>query len=199
VAQLLTPQAPRPREPDTRSQAAPIVVCPLDSSREGQHAVAVAASLSRGLGGQLALVHGGSTPLDPAEFAAVAVQDQAALIVISAAPAEAQALAAVAACPVVVVPAAGPTDRPFDAGPVVCAVDRTHTSGHVLASAARRFALQLGAALEFVHIGRAASVEAISRAIGATLLVVSSNRRGAMPELVLEAADIPVMLVRDRP
>jgi len=161
--------------------------------------VAVAASLSRGLGGQLALVHGGSTPLDPAEFAAVAVQDQAALIVISAAPAEAQALAAVAACPVVVVPAAGPTDRPFDAGPVVCAVDRTHTSGHVLASAARRFALQLGAALEFVHIGRAASVEAISRAIGATLLVVSSNRRGAMPELVLEAADIPVMLVRDRP
>jgi hypothetical protein len=43
------------------------------------------------------------------------------------------------------------------------------------------------------------SVEPISSARGATLLVVSANRRGAMPELVLEAADIPVMLVPDRP
>ena len=143
-------------------------------------------------------MHGGSTPLDLAQFAAVAVQDQAALIVISAAPAEAQALAVIAACPVVVVPAAGPTHRPFDAGPMICAVDRTQNFGHV-ASAARDFALQLGAALEFVHIGRAASVDAISSAIGATLLVVRANRQGAMPELVLEAADIPVMLVRDRP
>jgi hypothetical protein len=198
VAQLLTPQAPRPREPDTRSQAAPVIVCPADSSREAQRAAAVAASLSRGLGGQLALVHGGSTLLGLARFAAVAVQHQAALIVISAAPAEAQALAVLGACPIVVVPAAGPTDRPFDAGPVVCAVDRTQSSGHV-AAAATRFALQLGAALQFVHIGRAASVEAISSAIHATLLVVSANRRGAMPELVLEAADIPVMLVPDRP
>jgi hypothetical protein len=198
VAQLLTPQASRPREPDTRSQAAPIVVCAADSSREAQRAVAVAASLSRGLGGQLARVHRGSTLLDLAQSAAVALQNQAALIVISAAPAEAQALAVLAPCPVVVVPAAGPTDRPFDAGPVVCALDRTQNSGHV-AWAATRFALQLGATLEFVHIGSAASVEPISSAIGATLLVVDANRRGAMPELVLEAADIPVMLVPDRP
>jgi hypothetical protein len=198
VEQLLTPQAPRPREPDTRSQAAPVVVCAADSSPEAQRAAAVAASLSRGLGGQLALVHGGSTLLDLAQLAAVAVQEQAALIVISAAPAEAQALAVLAACPVVVVPAAGPTDRPVDAGPVVCAVDRTSNSGHV-AAAATRFALQLGAALQFVHVGSAASVGTISSAIHATLLVVSANRRGAMAELVLESADIPVMLVPDRP
>src|SRR4051812_4509386 len=131
VAQLLTPQAPRSREPDTRSQAAPVVLSPADSSREAQRAVAVAASLARGLGGQLALVHGGSTPLDLAQFAAVAVQDQAALIVISAPPAEAQALAALAACPVVVVPAVSPPLGAFDRGPVVCAVDRTRDSGHV--------------------------------------------------------------------
>jgi hypothetical protein len=160
--------------------------------------VAVAASLSRGLGGQLALIPAGSRPLDPAAFAVAAVQEHAALIVISTAPAEAQTLAVLASCPVVVVPAARPTHRPFDAGPVVCAVDRTQSSGHV-ASAARRFALQLGTALEFVHIGRAASVEPISSAIGATLLVVDATRRGAMPELVLEGADIPVMLVPDRP
>ena len=160
--------------------------------------MAVAASLSRGLVGQLALVQGGPTPLDLAQFAAVAVQDHVSLIVISAASAEAQALAVIAACPVVAVPAAGPTDRPFDAGPIVCAVDRTQNSCHV-ASVATRFALQLGAALQFLHIGSAASVPAISSAIGATLLVVSANRRGAMPELVLEAAESPVMLVPDRP
>jgi hypothetical protein len=144
------------------------------------------------------LVHGGSTPIDLAQFAAVAVQDQAALIVISAPPAEAEALAVIATCPVVVVPAAGPTDRPFDAGPMVCAIDRTQNSGHV-AAVAMRFALQLGTALEFVHIGRAASVPAIASGVGATLLVVSANSQGPMPELVLEAADIPVMLVPDRP
>lgn len=160
--------------------------------------MAVAASLSRGLGGQLALVHGGSARLDPPQLAAVAAQDQAALIVISAAPVEAQALAVLAPCPVVVVPAAGPTDRPFDTGPVVCALDRTQNSAHV-ASAATRFALELGATLQFVYKGRAASEDAISGATGATLLVVDANRRGAMPELALEAADIPVMLVPDRP
>jgi hypothetical protein len=197
VAQLLTPQAPRPREPDTRSQAAPIVVCPLDSSREGQHAVAVAASFSRGLGGQLALVHGGSTPLEPAEFAAVAVQAEAALIVISTAPAEAQALAVLARCPVVVVPAVSPPLGAFDQGPVVCAVDRTRDSGHV-ASAATRFALQLGATLRLVHIGRhtsAAEVPAIATVMGATLVVVSADAQKV--NLVL-AAGMPVMLIPDR-
>jgi hypothetical protein len=171
--------------------------------------VAVAASLSRGLGGQLALVLGGSTPVDPAELAAVAAQNDAALIVISAAPAEAQALAELAGCPLVVVPAVAPTGRPFDAGPVVCALDRTQRSAHV-AWAATRFAVRLGAALQLVHIGRDASLvhigrdasvedlPAIASAMGATLLVVSANARGAMPQLILETADIPVMLVPDR-
>src|SRR4051812_14160629 len=139
MAQLLTPQAPRPREPDTRSEAEPVVLAPADSSREAQRAVALAASLSRALRGQLALVHGGSALLDLAQFAAVAAQDQAALIVMSAAPAEAQALAMLATCPVVVVPAAGPADRAFGAGPVVCAVDPTQDFAHV-ASTARQFA-----------------------------------------------------------
>src|SRR3954454_20903639 len=142
MAQLLTPQAPRPREPDTRSQAAPVIVCPLDSSRAGQHAVAVAASLSRGLGGQLVLLPGGSTALHPASLAARAADEHAGLIVISAAPGQARALAALAGYPVVVVPAVGPAPRPFDEGPVVCALDRTQDSGHV-AAAATRFALQL--------------------------------------------------------
>jgi hypothetical protein len=75
VAQLLTPQAPRPREPETRSQAAPIVVCPLEESRTGQRTVAVAAYLSRGLGGQqLALLPSGSAALDPASVAAAAAR-----------------------------------------------------------------------------------------------------------------------------
>lgn len=194
MAQLLTPQAPRPREPDTRSQAAPIVVCPLDSSREGQHTVAVAASLSRGLGGQLALIHGGSTALDPAQLAAVAAQELAALIVVSATPAQARALAVFAECPVVVVPAVGPVLGEFDQGPVVCAVDRNYDSGHV-AGAATRFALQLGATLRLVHMGRqtsAAEVPAIAQAMGAALVVVSADEQKV--NLVL-AAGMPVMLI----
>jgi len=197
MAQLLSPETSRPREPGTRSQATPVVVCPLESSRAGQHAVAVAASLSRGLGGQLALVPSGSTPLDSGLFAAAAVEEQAGLIVLSAAPAQARALAVLAHCPVVVVPAVGPAPRPFDEGPVVCALDRTRDSGHV-AWAATRFALQLGATLRLVHIGlhtAAADVPAIAKAMGATLLVVSTDRQRLNSELALEAADIPVMFI----
>jgi hypothetical protein len=197
MTQLLSPQTPRPREPDTRSEAALVVVCPLESSREGQHAVAVAASLSRGLGAQLALVPGGSTPLDPAPFAAAAAEEHAGLIVISAAPAQARALAVLAGCPVVVVPAVGPAPRPFDEGPVVCALDRTADAVRV-AGAATRFALQLGATLRLVHIGSGTTVEdvpAIANTMGATLLVVSADGQRVNPELILEATDIPVMLI----
>ena len=143
------------------------------------------------------MVHGGSTPFDPAELAAVAVQDQAALIVVSAAPAPARALALLAKCPVVVVPGGGPTPRPLCEGPIVFAVDPTQAVGGV-AWQATRFALQLGATLRLVHTGPgtpAEDVPAISKALGATLLVVAADGHGAMPELVLEAAEVPVMLI----
>jgi hypothetical protein len=142
-------------------------------------------------------VHGGSTPLDPAELAAVAVQDQAALIVISAAPAEAQALSALAECPVVVVPTGGRTSRSFYEGPIVGVVDPARGSGHV-ASTATRFALDLGGPLRLVHIGsqtQAEDVPALSNAMGATLVIVSANEHGASPRVILEAADVPVMLI----
>jgi hypothetical protein len=197
MTQVLSPQTPRPREPDTRSQAALVVVCPLEPSRERQHAVAVAASLSRGLGARLALVPGGSTPLDPAPFAAAAAEEQAGLIVISAAPAQARALAVLAGCPVLVVPAVGPTPRPFDEGPVVCALDRTPDAVRV-AGAATRFALQLGATLRLVHVGSGTTTEdvpAIANTMGATLLVVSAVGQRVNPDLILAATDIPVMLI----
>ena len=196
MSQLLTPQAPRPREPETRSQAAPVVVCPLEQSRNGQHAVAVAAYLSRGLGEELVLLPGGSA-LDPASVAGAAAEEHAGLIVISAAPGQARALAALAGCPVVVVPVVGPAPAPFDEGPVVCALDRTRDSGHV-AGTATRFALQLGATLRVVHVGSGTTAEevpAIAKTMGATLLVVSADGERVNPEPILEAADIPVMLL----
>jgi hypothetical protein len=142
-------------------------------------------------------VHGGSTPLDLAQFAAVAVLDEATLIVISAAPAEARSLALLAGRPVVVVPPVSPQRGAFDRGPVVCAVDRTGDSGHVT-SAAAAFARQLGTTLRLVHIGphtSAAEVPAIAGVMGATLVVVSADAQKV--NLVL-AAGMPVMLAPDR-
>jgi hypothetical protein len=204
MAQLLSPQAPRPREPDARSQAAPAVVCPLESSRAGQHAAAVAGFLSRGLGWRLALVPGGSAPLDPETLAASAVNEQAGLIVISAGPTDARAVAVRAHCPVVVAPAYWPPQR-FDRGPLVCALDRTRESGRI-ASAATRFALQLGATVRFVDIGpRAPGVDllALAKTMSATLLVVGADEQTAIAQLAREATDIPVMVIpsarADRP
>src|SRR3954462_9485199 len=98
MAAVSPPQTSRPREEDARSQAAPVVVCPLEHSCDGQHAAAVAASLSRGLGWRLLL-----SPVQPtaAALAAAAADADAALIVVSADAAVAEPLAELVACPVV--------------------------------------------------------------------------------------------------
>ena len=200
MAQLLSPQAPRPREPDARSQVALAVVCPRESSRSGQHAAAVAGLLSRGLGWRLALVPGGSAPLDPETFAARAVDEQAGLIVISAGPSDARAVAVRAHCPVVLPPAYWPPQR-FFCGPIVCALDRTRECGRI-ASAATRLALQLGATVRFLDIDpRAPGVGllALAEAMSATLLIVSADEQTAIGEFALEATDIPVTLIPSAP
>jgi hypothetical protein len=122
------------------------------------------------------------------------------MIVVSAAPAAAQALAALAGCPVVLVPTAGPARRPFPEGPIVCVVNPASDSGHA-ASTATRLALDLGRTLRLLHIAsqtEAEEVPAVSKTMGAALIVVSANGQGANPGPILEAADIPVMLVPRR-
>jgi hypothetical protein len=196
MAQLLAPQIPGPREKGARSQAAPVVVCPLEPSRDGQHAAAVAASLSRGLGWRLTLVPVGSTPAAAWWLASAAADAEAALVVVSVEPELAEALVERAGCPVVVAPR-GPQFPSVTHGPLVCALDNAPQSAHV-AAVATRFALALGSTLRVVHTGpqvALADVPDIGRELGATLLIAGTQNEPGLVRKLLGAADIPVMLI----
>ena len=192
MAQLLSPQISRPREQDPRSQAAPVVVCPLEPSCEGQHAAAVAASLSRGLGWRLTLVPVEPTP---SALAAAAADAEAALVVVTADPAVAETLAGLVACPVVVVPR-DPRLSAVTHGPLVCALDSSPEARHI-ASTATRYALALGSTLRLIHTPQEAlaDVPDIARKFGATLLIASSQGEPGQVRELLATTDIPVMLI----
>ena len=192
MAQLPSPQLPRPREQDARSQAAPVVVCPLEPACDGRHAATVAASLARGLGWRLILVPVGPTP---SALAAAAADAEAALVVVTADPAVAETLAGLVACPVVIAPG-GPRFSEVTRGPLVCVLDTSAEAGHV-ASIATRFALALGSTLRLVHTPEEplADVPDIARKFGATLLITSARCEPGQLRELLATSDIPVMLI----
>jgi hypothetical protein len=158
------PMATRPRqlEDADMTQTAPVIVAPLDGSAPSRCTTALAAGLIRRMGWHLALV---PVPLAATaadrrrRLIAAALDERAALIASPATDhgsagglaADCLALAACAPCPVLAVPLAGGTP-PALHGPVVCLIDGAASSA-LVARAAARLALALGAGLELVHVG----------------------------------------------
>jgi hypothetical protein len=91
----------------------------------------------------------------------------------------------------------GPLSAIVRRGPLVCALDNSPESGHV-ASVATRFALALGGQLRLVPTPPSeplTDVPEIAPKLGATLLVASAQGEPGRIRGLLEAADIPVMLI----